>query len=154
MPDQPDWVFYRDGKPTAADLMPRLVSEVPEFTVRWKEHLDYWDGEPAGEYNDIAEFARFVVDDLYPAKKTKEIQRAFDIMEWFLIAGNPQLQKLVVVGFLEDIQIIGSGRPFGSAAFITYLGPTSRKEWDELNRVWAGKTSLMEILEAEQKRRR
>jgi len=154
MSDKPDWVFYRDDKPNEEVLMPRLVAEFPAFRPRWEEHLQYWNGEPAGTYNDIAEFARFVVKDLYPAGSTEEMQRAFDIMEEFLVIGNPKLQDLVVIGFLEDVQIIASWQPFGEAAFIPFLGQKSRAAWDELERVWAGKTSLMEVLEAEHKVRR
>jgi hypothetical protein len=154
MTEQPDWIFYRDGKHGPEELMPRLVAEFPGFRPRWEKHLHYWNGEPAGAYNDIAEFARYVVKELYPAKETEEIHRAFDIMEEFLASGNQQVQELVAVGFLEDVRNIGSWEAFGSAAFIPFLGQKSREEWDELENVWAGKTSLMEVLEVEQKSRR
>ena len=61
MSDNPDWVFYSDDRQTEADIMPRLVASFPGFRPRWERHLQLWNGEPAGGFNDIAEFVRFVV---------------------------------------------------------------------------------------------
>ncbi len=154
MSKDPDWVFYSDNKPTDEDLMARLVADFPAFRPRWEEHLQYWKGEPAGRYLDIAEFVHFVVEDLYPNGKTDEIQRVFDLMEEFLIAGSQKAQELVVIGFLEGIQNIASWQPFPNEVFISFLRPKSREAWDELERVWAGKTSLMEVVKEELRGRR
>ena len=153
MSEDPNWEFYRDDKPTEKDLMARLIADFPAFRPTWEKHLDYWKGEPVGAYNDIAEFVRFVVEDLYPTGKTDEIRRVFGLMEEFLVTGNEDVQGLVVVGFLEGIQNVASWRPFGKAVFIPFLGPKSRGAWEELEKVWAGKTSLMEVLESELKAR-
>ena len=51
--------------------MPRLVEEFPGFRPRWEKHLSFWKGEPAGGYNDISEFAQFVVKELYPGRRTE-----------------------------------------------------------------------------------
>ena len=155
MSDQPNWIFApRHGKPTAADIMPRLLDEFPGFRPQWEEHLAYWNGEPAGNYNDIAEFARFVVKELYPNGQIERVQHAFDMMEDWLIDGDKDLGDLVVVGFLEDVQILASSQALGSAAFVPFLRPKSRDAWNELERVWAGKESLMDVLEAENRSRR
>ena len=61
MSDNPDWVFYSDDRQTEADIMPRLVASFPGFRPRWERHLQLWNGEPAGGFNDIAEFVHFVV---------------------------------------------------------------------------------------------
>jgi hypothetical protein len=71
MTDNPDWVFYRDDKATEAEIMPRLVEEFPGFRSRWEKHLELWKGEPAGGYNDISQFAHFVVEDSIPVAKPK-----------------------------------------------------------------------------------
>ena len=70
MGGNPDWVFYHDDKPSEAGIMPRLIADFPGFRPRWEKHLELWKGEPAGNYNDIAEFAQFVVKDLYPSGNT------------------------------------------------------------------------------------
>jgi hypothetical protein len=152
MSDEPNWIFApRSGKPTAADIMPRLVEEFPGFRPRWEKHLAQWKGEPAGGYIDIAEFAHFVVEELYPNGEIEKVQHAFDLMEEWLANGDRSASDLVVLGFLEDLQNVASGRPFGSSAFVAFLGPKSRDEWNDLERVWAGKSSLMDVIRAERK---
>jgi hypothetical protein len=51
-----------------------LVDKFPIFLPRWRKHLEYWQGEPAGQYNDMAEFAHFVVEDLYERANLDEMQ--------------------------------------------------------------------------------
>jgi hypothetical protein len=63
MDGNPDWIFFHDDKPSEAEVMPRLIAEFPGFRPRWEKHLALWKGKPAGSYNDIAEFAHFVVHD-------------------------------------------------------------------------------------------
>jgi hypothetical protein len=75
----PNWVFYRDDKLTEAEVMPRLVADFPRFRPRWEKHPELWKGKSAGSYNDIAEFAHFVVKDLYPNGNSADPQRAFDL---------------------------------------------------------------------------
>ena len=151
MTDNPDWVFYRDDKATEAEIMPRLVEEFPGFRSRWEKHLELWKGEPAGGYNDISQFAHFVVEELYPSGQTEEVQRVFDLMEQWLVNGNKKVRDIVVIGFLEDLQNIASWQPFGRAVFIPFLRPQSRDAWNEIERVWAGKISLFEVVREEGK---
>jgi hypothetical protein len=152
MSDKPDWVFHHDDKVTEAEIMPRLVEEFPGFRPRWEKHLSFWKGEPAGGYNDVSEFAQFVVKDLYSSGKSEEVQRVFDLMEQWLVNGNKKVRDLVVIGFLEDVQNIASWQSFGRSVFIRFLGPRSSDAWNEIERVWAGKTSLMEVVREEGKK--
>lgn len=63
MSDEPNWIFApHDGKPTEADLIPRLIEEFSGFRPHWQKHLTFWSGEPAGSYNDMAVFVHFVVE--------------------------------------------------------------------------------------------
>ena len=39
-----------------------LVEAFPAFAGRWREHLAWWGGEPAGTYNDMRELVHFVVE--------------------------------------------------------------------------------------------
>lgn len=153
MSGDPDWIFYRDDKLTEAEVMPRLIADFPAFSARWKKHLELWKGKPAGHYNDIAQFAHFVVQDLYASGDTESLQHAFDLMEHWLVNGNHNLRALIAIGFLEDVQNIASWQAFGRDVFIPFLGPQCRQAWDEIERLWAGKTSLMEVTRAENKKR-
>jgi len=142
MGNNPDWIFYHHDGPSEADVMPRLVAEFPGFRPRWEKHLESWEGEPAGNYNDITQFVYFVVRDLYPNGKTEEVQHAFDLMEYLLKNGNNGVQELVVIGFLEDLQNLASRQAFGKEAFVPFLGPKSREAWDELERFWSGQSNV------------
>ncbi len=151
MSDSPDWIFYRDGSLTEADLIPSLLTEFPKFRPRWQAHLESWHGEPAGNYNDMAEFVHFVVEDLYPSEQRQDVKRVFELMEQWLTSGNKTVQGLVVVGFLETLQNFASWQSFGKEAFIPFLGPKSRDAWKEIERVWAGKSNLAEVIRAERR---
>jgi hypothetical protein len=140
MANNPDWIFYRHDGPTEAEVMPRLVAEFPGFRPRWEKHLEYWEGKPpAGNYNDIAQFAHFVLKDLFLDGKNDEVQRAFDLMEYWLKDGSKSLQELIVIGFFEDVQNLALGQGLALDSFVTFLGPKSREAWDELEKFWAGK---------------
>jgi hypothetical protein len=119
--------------------MPRLIAEFPGFRPRWERHLELWKGEPAGSYNDIAQFAHFVVENLYPIGNTEDLQRAFNLMEHWLVNGNRNLRNLIEIGFLEGVQNVASWQAFGREVFIPFLGPQCRQAWDEIERTWAGK---------------
>ncbi len=152
MGNHPDWIFYRDDKPSEADVMPRLLAEFPGFRPRWEKHLELWKGKPAGSYNDITQFVHFVVEDLYPNRNTEDLQRAFDLMEHWLVNGNKNLPDLIGIGFLEDLQNVASWQAFGKEAFIPFLGPQCRQVWNEIEKTWAGKTNLMEVFRAEDRK--
>ena len=72
-------------------------------------------------------------------------------MEWWLANGNRAVSDIVVIGFFEDLRNLASWQPFGSAAFVSFLGPRSSEAWSELEKVWAGKKSLMDVVRAERK---
>jgi hypothetical protein len=50
--------------PAPNDVMLSLLNSFPAFAARWRKHIEQWGGEPAGPYNDMAEFVHFVVEDL------------------------------------------------------------------------------------------
>jgi hypothetical protein len=76
----------------------------------------------------------------------------FNLMEHWLVNGNRNLRDLIGIGFLEDLQNVASWQAFGKEAFILFLGPQCRQAWNEIERTWAGKTSLMEVFRAEGKK--
>jgi len=128
-----------------------LVKSFPDFSERWREHLGNWGGEPAGSYNDMAEFVHFVVEDLYERNRVSEVQRAFDLLEGLLVEGDQSVRDLVGLGFFETLQNFSSWRPYGNTVFEKYLGPMSKRVWKEIRRNWAGKSSLMDVIRSERK---
>ena len=129
-------------------VIPLLLAKCPGFQPIWEKHQKSWQGEEAGIYNDMAEFATFIVD-AYARHDTKPIVAAFGVIEELLGEGDEEVQTAAAVGFLEDIQTIGSHRPFGAAVFVQWLGPKSKKAWSEIEEMWRGKHSLMDVVRAE-----
>lgn len=91
--------------------------------------------------NDITVFAHFALEDLYKNGKTDELKRAFDLMEYWLVKGSSGLQQLIQIGFFEDFQNLALGQKFSLDEFLPLLGPKSREAWDELVRLWAGRSN-------------
>jgi hypothetical protein len=129
-----------------------LVDAFPDFSARWREHIAHWGGEPAGSYNDMSAFAVFVVEDLYEKGQIDEIRRVFQLLERLLVEGDQDTRGLIAVGFLEDLQCVASWRPYGNKVFEQFLGPMSEQFWRELQQLWAGKSSLMDVIRSERSR--
>jgi hypothetical protein len=137
------------GIPKLSGTISMLVAAFPSFTKRWREHVAYWRGEPAGDYNDMAEFVNFVVEDLYEKGNLDETRRVFECLEKLFAEGNQKTRDLIGWGFFETLQNVASWRPYGNTVFEQFFGPMSMQVWKEIRRKWAGKSSLMDVIRSE-----
>lgn len=128
-----------------------LVSSFPEFGPRWNKHVVAWGGDRAAPYIDMAEFVHFVVEDLYEKRAAAETQRAFDMLERLLAEGDEATKGLVALGFFETLQCFTSWRQYGQTVFEKFLGTNSRDVWNDLHVIWRGRSSLADVLRAENK---
>lgn len=71
--DQAADLLVARGATLTSPTVYALVEAFPDFAGRWREHLASWGGEPAGSYNDMAQFVHFVVEDLYEKDQFDEI---------------------------------------------------------------------------------
>ncbi len=129
-------------------IMPMALKACPSFTARWENHRKLWGDDEAGIYNDLAEFAHFIVD-AYDCTDSSSIVAAFGLIEKLLLEGDQEVRDAAGIGFLEDVRNIASSRPYGSAVFLQWLGPTSQRAWSEIEKTWRGKRSLMDVVRAE-----
>jgi len=129
-------------------IIPKLLEVCPEFQAQWNEHLKYWGDEARGDYIDIAEFARFVVD-CYANGRTQRFPQMFEAVEALLKHGHQKVKKLMTIGLLEDIQTIATHHEFGPDVFLKWLGPISREAWFRISKAWEGKSSLMDVVREE-----
>ncbi|MGB7845739.1 MAG: hypothetical protein WBL63_09010 [Candidatus Acidiferrum sp.] len=139
------------GEPATSPVISALRQAFPDFEERWKKHVAWWGGNSAGSYNDIAEFVHFVIEDLREKGKLDETRRVFQVLENLLVEADQETRNLIGLGFFEDLQNVASHRPQGNKVYEQFFGPMSRKVWSELQKMWAGKSSLMDIIRAEQK---
>jgi hypothetical protein len=140
------------GEPPTSRVISALRREFPDFCGRWKKHIGFWGGNPAGSYNDMAEFVHFVVEDVYEKGNLNETGRVFQLLERLLVDADEETRNLIGLGFFETLQNVASHRPDGNKVYEQFLGPMSKKVLSELQRMWAGKSSLMDVMRAEQKK--
>ena len=101
----------------------------------------------------MAEFVHFVVEDLYEKGKLDETRRIFQLLEKLLSEADQENRNLIGLGFFETLRNVASWRPNGNKVYEQFFGPVSELIWTELQRMWAGKSSLMDVIRAEQKSR-
>jgi hypothetical protein len=133
------------------DTISSILTAFPAFSERWVKHLESWSGEPAGPYNDMAEFVHFVVEDLYDKGKLDEVRNVFLFMEQLVASGDQKTRDLIGFGFFETLQNVASWQPYGNKAFEQFLGSTSARIWSEIQAMWVGKSSLPDVIRAERK---
>jgi hypothetical protein len=132
------------------DVVEPLLAACPSFRPAWEQHLASWHGEDAGIYNDLTVLAQHLVQ-TYASGRTEEFEALFKLVEKLLSHGSEEVRAALSVGLLEDLQVIGSHHPFGGDAFLPWLGPESRRAWEEVSRQWEGKRSLGDVIRAETK---
>lgn len=128
-----------------------VLAACPAFRTRWDKHREFWQGQEAGIYNDLGEFAVFIVDDSYASGDIASVDAAFALIERFFAEGNQEVRDATGIGFLEDVRNLSSWRSFGTDPFAERLAPISRTAWAESEETWRGKNSLADVVRAEQR---
>ena len=141
--------LVRRGGFSANNIFQSLLIAFPAFSDRWRKHIEWWGGGPAGDYMDMSEFVHFVVDDLHETAKIEDVRRAFEFMESRLQQSDRETRDLIGWGFFETLQNVASHQPGGYAEYEQFLGPASTEVWRLIEKVWAGKSSLMDVIRAE-----
>ena len=128
-----------------------LLEGFPDFAKHWEKYVASWGGKAPGSYMDMAEFVHFVVQDLYEKGNLDETRRAFQFLEQLLTGSDQATRNLVGLGFFETLQNFASWRPGGNKVYEQFFGPISKQIWRELQAMWSGKSSLMDVIRAERK---
>ncbi|GAB5410569.1 MAG: hypothetical protein BalsKO_29340 [Balneolaceae bacterium] len=130
------------------DIVPMMLKACPSAREAWSEHLEWWEGEKAGDYNDIAVFSHHIVH-CFKTGNEKEIKAAFKTIEKLINEGSDDVRGVAVVGFLEGVQNISSHEDFGYSVFEPYLHSSSKQGWYELIELWKGKNTLADVIRAQ-----
>jgi hypothetical protein len=119
-------------------LVQTLLAAAPTVGTAWQEHLDFWDGEVPGAYNDMSVLARHLVQQASTGN-SGEVRSILQTVER-LLEEHPtgEAYSLLVVGMLETIQNITShaDASVGSTVFLKYLGPRTAIAWKALHEGW------------------
>ena len=131
-------------------VIPRLLASCPSLTVPWKAHLDDWDGDERGNFNDAAVAAHLLVE-LLEAHDLQQLQRGLATIEDLLVGGDQEARAMLIVGVIEDVQTISSNRGLDLAEFSPFLGPETAAAWDRVLQYWQGigARSLADVVRAE-----
>jgi hypothetical protein len=149
--DQALAILIARGEPRTSPVISALCKAFPDFSDRWKKHIALWGGNPAGSYNDMAEFVHFAVEDVFEKGNLDETRRIFQLLEKLLEKADQETRNLIGLGFFETLQNVASWRANGNKAYEQFFGPISKQIWSELQTMWTGKSSLMDVIRAERK---
>jgi hypothetical protein len=111
-----------------AEVVPMILAKCPTFIPMWERYQALLRGKEAGIYNDLGEFAAFVIA-AYVRKDTESIAAAFAVIEELMVRGDEEVRAAAAIGFLTDVRNAASWRPFGASAFTKWLGPESKEAW-------------------------
>jgi hypothetical protein len=130
-----------------------LLNAFPNFSQRWRRHVASWGGKPAGSFNDMHIFVEFTLEELYEKGNLPETRRVFELLERLFVEGDQQVRDLIGLGFFETLRNVASWRPYGNKPFEEFMGSMSSLQvWREIERLWAGKSSLAGVIRAERQR--
>ena len=115
-------------------LISRLLGACPALEEAWV-HEQADDQDEQLPYMQASALAQ-VVASAYSRGQTACFAALFSEVESVVIAGTPQEQDLVVVGFLEDLQGAMGWAGLEADAIREWLGPKSLQAWDGLIEMW------------------
>jgi hypothetical protein len=121
----------------------------PSVQDKWNEHLEWWKGDERGNYNDIAVFVHHTAD-CYEQNDQSCLNNIFSLVENLVLNGTEEVRGLMIVGFLETLQTYASNRDYGYKVFESYLGSESQKAWRQLEVLWKGKHSVLDVVRFQQ----
>lgn len=120
------------------EAMQILVDACPSFEGLWRAHIDeYGDDLP---YVAAGEFARHLLD-LHQTGNSTALMAAGVAMERLHNEGTPSVKEFATVGVLEAIQNVWGHSATSPDAFLPYLGPSSQRWWQSLNKFWSGQAT-------------
>jgi hypothetical protein len=140
-----------DGAAATAgtELMTLIARAHPEFEPRWKAHLADWGDDDRLPYIDISQYAHFIDEELFEEGHADRVRTALNSLEEFFLQGDEYTRDLIAIGFIEDLQNYTTSRPDGHDTVLALLPPILTKVWKFVDSLWAGKSNLAEVLEAE-----
>jgi hypothetical protein len=124
-------------------------TEAEGFIVRGGHSGDHRAGRPGGPagYVDASDFIRHVAGPL-KAGTAHELSATFEVIERLVVEGDPYVQNLGEMGYLEGFQM-RTLTTFGLDPEVEVrprLGAVSERWWDRINRFWAGDADALREL--------
>ena len=122
---------------TEQNVMSLILVMFPEFHPTWNEYVAYYapDVLPYGIH--VSRFSSFLRDKLSEKDSNNEdlLQKAFNLIEDFLVNGNEDVQYHAQLNLIENITNLVPTK-YSEEKVRKYMGPESNKIYTELNTFW------------------
>lgn len=127
------------------EMFVEILKACPSFEPKWRAFVE--------EYEDEAELplywalhllAKHLIG-MMEAGEESGLRTVFEIVENWLLNGDPYVKEAALIGLLEDLQNAGIYK--GTATrndFLRFLHPTSKDGWDELMDFWEPSNPVVE----------
>ena len=129
--------------------MSTLRQTFASFDEYCVEHVEPWGVDVDLPFVNAYHFAHYIDEVLLPNQRISEIQDAFRLLDKLFLAGDEATRDLIGIGVIEDLQSLLSGRVEEYSTLVPLLPQTLLKVWQQVEKQWAGKNSLIELIEAE-----
>ena len=120
-----------------SDLIITLKSKCQNIKNDWEKHLEFWEGEEPGSYNDISVIVHYVIKN-FESQNTNDFKELFEVIEEAVNSSEEKTSELAVIGFLEGILFVGSHKNIRPKHFYPWLGENSKKSILELEDYFNG----------------
>jgi hypothetical protein len=121
-------------------LAGQLARSDAGIRVRWDERIRSGDVDPDLPYVAMGTLATLLVDAVTD-EPAIDLSNLFRDLERRLTEALPATRKLLIVGFLEDLQNLSLNRGMPLASWRRWLGPATGEAWSMIEGMWSGSTS-------------
>lgn len=134
-----------------AGMFEMLLKALPGAAEEWSEHLNDTAGDDLS-YLGTAVFARQIIE-LSRVQEVRSFPAVFSTIERLLIEGTDDVKDLVTIGLIESLQNISSWTSHNHSVFEKWLEPHTLTAWREVEAMWAGRSSLADVVRDELKQK-
>lgn len=113
-----------------------LIDSCSEIKEDWEEHLDFWEDNKPGSYNEISVVVHYMIKQ-FDNHRFVDFPEIFEIVESALNSPNSNTVEIAKTGFLEGLLLVGSHSGIFPADFDTWLGEKSSEALLELEKFFA-----------------
>lgn len=121
----------------------------PGYDAILRQAVEQNEGVPPPLSDIMTALAYFIVDS-YESGQADNLLGVFDWIEQCVERGDDEVQEAIKFWLLEPLQNIASHRQFGADVFLKWVKPRTRVAWFEVVELWKGKTTLGDVIRAEQ----
>jgi len=112
---------------TPSAFVDNLKRACSDIEAQWQEHLDFWENEEPGYYNDISVIVHYVISK-YKESDLRDFDRISEVIELGLKSDNEETSELALIGVLEGILFVGSHDDIRPENHKSWLGDVAYQE--------------------------